>query len=271
MTGSGGPLANPRVHVFDATGGGYVTTAVPDAGGAYSIVLATGTYKLWVQPNTAGYADTWYGGPDFTGATTINLTADTLVDITVIGRFTLSGTVTGSGGPLANPRVHVFDATGGGYVTTAVPDAGGAYSIVLATGTYKLWVQPNTAGYADTWYGGPDFTGATTINLTADTLVDITVIGRFTLSGTVTGSGGPLANPRVHVFDATGGGYVTTAVPDAGGAYSIVLATGTYKLWVQPNTAGYADTWYGGPDFTGATTINLTADTLVDITIPEGS
>ncbi|MFZ0323941.1 MAG: carboxypeptidase regulatory-like domain-containing protein, partial [Actinomycetes bacterium] len=78
-----------------------------------------------------------------------------------------------------------------------------------------------------------------------------------TLSGTVTAGGTGLPGAMVHVFDAgtyTWVGYTTSGT---GGTYTIDLPAGTYKLFVQPDEAGYADQWVGGTDHAGAAVVDL--------------
>ena len=91
---------------------------------------------------------------------------------------TVSGTVTGTGGePLPGTYVHAFDSTGN-WVGYTVAGSGGAYSLTLAAGTFKLYIQPVAAGYSNTWHGGTDFDSASSIDLTTtDQTVDISLVG----------------------------------------------------------------------------------------------
>ena len=265
VTGSGGPLDNPRVHVFDATSGAYVTTAVPVPGGAYTVTLVVGHLQALGPAQHGRLRRHLVRRAGLRRRRTLDINAaDATADMTLVGIFThtISGTVTGSGGPLDNPRVHVFDATSGAYVTTAVPVPGGAYTVTLGSGTYKLWVQPNTAGYYDTWYGGPDFAGADTLDINAaDATADMTLVGIFThtISGTVTGSGGALDNPRVHVFDATSGAYVTTAVPVPGAPTRSLSPRAPTSSGSSPTRPATTTPGTAGPDFAGAETLDINA------------
>ena len=78
-----------------------------------------------------------------------------------------------------------------------------------------------------------------------------------TLSGTVTAGSG-LSGAIVYVFDSGTSAYVANTTTGGGGAYSISLPAGHYKLWIQTNTGGYPDQAYG-PDgtFANATAIDL--------------
>ena len=121
--------------------------------------------------------------------------------------FTLSGTVRASDGTtaLTGTSVYAYDATSSAYIGAATMGAGGAYTIDLPAGSYKLFVEPNTAGYANQWFGGSNYTNATVIALSAATAQDITLVSTFTLSGTVRASDGTTAldGTSVYAYDAT--------------------------------------------------------------------
>ena len=90
------------MYVFDASASAYAGNTTTGTAGGYSLSLASGTYKLWIQTNTAGYPDQAYG-PDgtFENATPIDLTStDQTVDVVLVAAATtrtISGTVTAAG------------------------------------------------------------------------------------------------------------------------------------------------------------------------------
>ena len=279
VTAAGTGVAGAIVYVFDGTSSAYVGNATTTAGGAYSLALPPGAYKLWVQTNTPGYPDQAYGGDrTFAGAEVIDLTAaNATADVVLAGgTFTLSGTVTAAGTGVAGAIVYVFDGTSSAYVGNATTTAGGAYSLALPPGTYKLWVQTNTPGYPDQAYGGDrTFAGAEVIDLTAaNATADVVLAGgTFTISGTVTAAGTGVPGAIVYVFDGTSSAYVGNATTTAGGAYSLALPPGAYKLWIQTNTPGYPDQAYGGDrTFAGAEVIDLTAaNATADVVLAGGT
>ena len=74
-------------------------------------LAAGGSYKLFIQPHETGFPDQWHGGADFAAATTILLDANKTVTSAwpptpPPTSFTLSGTVSTSGGPLAGAEVY---------------------------------------------------------------------------------------------------------------------------------------------------------------------
>ncbi len=93
----GTPLDGTQVYAFDGTTYLYIGAATMGAGGTYTIDLPAGTYKLYVEPNTPGYANQWLGGSDYASATVVTVSATTTQDITLVGAplFTLSGIVRG--------------------------------------------------------------------------------------------------------------------------------------------------------------------------------
>ena len=246
------------MYAFDSTTSAYVTSTASVTGGAYSLVVPVGSYKLFVQPRTAGYADQWYGGAT---PTVVPVSADTPgVNIALVNAtsFTLSGTISAGGTGLVDAWVYAFDATTSAYVTSTASVTGGAYSLVVPVGSYKIYVQPRTAGYPDQWYGGAT---PTVVPVSADTPgVNIGLAGAtsFTLSGTISAGGTGLVDAWVYAFDATTSAYVTSTASVTGGAYSLVVPVGSYKIYVQPRTAGYPDQWYGGAT---PTVVPVSADT----------
>ncbi len=268
VTAGGSPLPGATVHVI-LDDGTYIGNTASVAGGAYSITLAPGTYKLWIQPNEPGYGDQYFGGADLGTATPIGVSANTVADVPLVGgpsTFTLSGAVTAGGSPLPGATVHVI-LDDGTYIGNTASVAGGAYSITLAPGTYKLWIQPNEPGYGDQYFGGADLGTATPIGVSANTVADVPLVGgpsTFTLSGAVTAGGSPLPGATVHVI-LDDGTYIGNTASVAGGAYSITLAPGTYKLWIQPNEPGYGDQYFGGADLGTATPIGVSANTVADV------
>ncbi len=270
MTAGGPGVSGAIVYAFDATTSAYIGNTTTGAGGAYSITLAQGSYKLWIQTNTAGYPDQAYG-PDgtFANATVITLSSSNqTINIALVAASTtrtISGNVTAGGPGVSGAIVYAFDATTSAYIGNTTTGAGGAYSITLAQGSYKLWIQTNTAGYPDQAYG-PDgtFANATVITLSSSNqTINIALVAASTtrtISGNVTAGGPGVSGAIVYAFDATTSAYIGNTTTGAGGAYSITLAQGSYKLWIQTNTAGYPDQAYG-PDgtFANATVITLSS------------
>ena len=144
------------MYAWTATTSAYIGAATMGSGGTYTIDLPPGNYKLYVEPNTAGYPNQWFGGLTYASATPIAVSAATTQNITLVQTFTLSGTVFASDGttPLNGTNVYAWDATSSAYIGAATMGSGGTYTIDLPPGNYKLSVEPNTAGYPNQWFGG---------------------------------------------------------------------------------------------------------------------
>ncbi|HEY5472924.1 MAG TPA: hypothetical protein VIK32_07005, partial [Candidatus Limnocylindrales bacterium] len=64
------------------------------------------------------------------------------------------------------------------------------------------------------------------------------------------------------------GTYVGSALVDVSGNYAFTnLASGSYKFYLSPVTAGYGLGWYGGADFGSATPISVSSNTTQNIAL----
>src|SRR5665811_2449597 len=160
--------------------------------------------------------------------------------------YTLSGTFLAGGTPQTGGTVYAFDAATSSYVGYAGVNGFGNYAFTnLAPGSYKLYLSPVSAGYGLQWYGGADFGSATTIVVSANTTQNIVL---YTLSGSFTAGGTPQTGGYVYAFDSSGT-YVGSALVNGSGNYAFNLASGSYKLYLSPVSAGYGLQWYGGGGF----------------------
>ena len=177
----------------------------------------------------------------------------------------MSGTVSTGGSPIAGANVHVYDANSGAYLTSVQTNGSGFYTVTLSAGSYKLATQTADAGWQ--WYGGTTgFAGANTYTLGPSQTVDINVVSSFTVSGTVSTGGSPIAGANVHVYDANSGAYLTSVQTNGSGFYTVTLSAGSYKLATQTADAGWQ--WYGGTTgFAGANTYTLGPSQTVDINV----
>ena len=265
VTAAGTGVVDAWVYAFDAGTSAYVTSTASVTGGAYSLVVPPGSYKIYVQPRNGTNPDQWYGGAT---PTVVPVSADTPgVDIALAGptSFTLSGSVTAAGTGVVDAWVYAFDAGTSAYVTSTASVTGGAYSLVVPPGSYKIYVQPRNGTNPDQWYGGAT---PTVVPVSADTPgVDIALAGptSFTLSGSVTAAGTGVVDAWVYAFDAGTSAYVTSTASVTGGAYSLVVPPGSYKIYVQPRNGTNPDQWYGGAT---PTVVPVSADTPgVDIAL----
>ena len=166
-TPGGLPLGSPAGEVGFRVERAVVTGGVP---GAYAQIAAplanvtTYTDTLATPALTYAYRVTAWNAA---GPSTSNV-----VTVAPLASFTLSGSVTAAGIGVVGALVHVVTAAGV-YITNTPTGALGAYSFTLSPGTYKLYIQPNKAGYADQWFGGTSVGTATVITVAGNTVQNI--------------------------------------------------------------------------------------------------
>lgn len=237
-------LSGAGLEGVTVTAGGKSASTQSD--GTYTVVgLSSGTYN--VAPSATGYtfsptARSVTVGPNQTG---VDFAASTTGGG---GSFSISGTITTGGSPLAGVTV-----VAGSQATTSAAD--GSYKFTgLTAGSYT--VQPSLSGYSfspssSSVTVGPSKTG---VDFTA------ALIPTYRLAGKVTESGSGLSGVTVSL-----GSRTTQTSGD--GTYSFSgLVSGTYT--VTPSRSGYAFTPTSrtlsvssdtsGVNFTAARTTNLT-------------
>jgi hypothetical protein len=234
ITSEGGPLSGVSVTLSGVASKRTTT----DANGNYTFsILGNGSYT--VTPSKTSYSftpvsrsvtinDANIAGQDFIGAT-----------------FSISGTITSDGGPLAGVSVTL----GGAANKRTTTDANGYYSFnVLGSGTYTI--MPSKTGYSFV----PSIRTVTVsdANITGQDFIGMT----FSISGTITANGSPLSGVTL-VLSGVASKRTTT---DANGNYTFsILSNGNYT--VTPSRIGYSftppsrsvtinDANVGGQDFT---------------------
>ena len=193
------------------------------------------------------------------------------------GVVVLTGKVSAAGTGLNGAVVTAY-RNGVSIASTTTSGAGasaGTYTLNLSTGSYKLYVQPNKAGYNPQWVGGGgnQQANATTLNLTPPSATqNITLLG--SLSGVLTLSGGAssgqkLVGATVSVYNAIGGTAVAggSVTSTTGGNYTVTLPPGSYKLYITTNKAGYVNQWVGGANIGAATIITVTATSTLNVNV----
>jgi hypothetical protein len=242
------PLMGVVVQVFTASGAVFGTAVTDDNGVYVAQGLATGNYYVRTF-NGLGLLDELYNNVPCPGF--CPLTGGTQVFVGVGGNtsginFSLgaggsvAGTVTvqGSGTPIGNARVNIYDALGR-FVAFGDTDAAGHYQIGLLAGTYFAIAS------ADGYLKEQVVTRGTRIEVfsggTSNANFTLTPGGR--ISGVVRDvSGAPLANTAVDVYSADGRTLITTTLTNGSGQYITGdgLPAGSYLLRTR-NSAGRID------------------------------
>lgn len=257
--GAGAPLEGVDVKIYTAVdpvdpyvGGDYITSGPSDATGVYlsRSGLPTGSYVAMTS-NEDGYLEEMWDDHACDGAcepadgnaieVTAGFTVDE-IDFELDGGGRISGTIASSqGGAISGARIDVFDSVGA-MVTSADPASDGSWitDAGLVAGSYFLLTE-NWWGFIDELW--QDIPCASSCTVTDGTPV-IVAAGAITsgieiildpggqVSGTLTedGSGQPISDAGVEVYD-TEGERVATAFADGLGVYTAGgLPTGDYYL-----------------------------------------
>lgn len=176
---------------------------------------------------------------------------------------TASGVVTGPEGPVAGATVVAYtdaDAWFGSVATTTGADGSYTLAELAADTPYRLvFVPPEGSSLVMAWSGGATSRSAATpiVATPAEPRggVDVELAAATSVTGRVTGPGGPVAGVAVWAYAPTDtwvGGV--TATTDADGRYALVgLPAGPHRIRFGPPTgSGLAVEWYD--DATGRTT-----------------
>ncbi|MET8311356.1 cutinase family protein [Micromonospora sp. NPDC005173] len=193
--------------------------------------------------------------------------ADT-VTVTIPTSPSLTGTVTNTAASgIGDVRVRVFAADGTGVAKTSTA-ANGTYSVAgVPAGAYTVCFDPagstaGTYGYLPQCWkaiapGGVPYTVTVPDSGATVTGIDAILATAGSVSGHVTGSGQPLADVLVTVYESNGEvGFATT---DTSGAWAVTgLPTGTYTACFDPSdvtgSISYASQCYNGVSTTSSRT-----------------
>ena len=143
-------------------------------------------------------------------ASVLALTGVSAAPAAALPNASIAGTVTGPGGPVAGVLVNAMvpGQPGGGGAETG---PGGTYQIVgLAAGSYVVEFQGGSLGLATQYYdGAASWDDATPVPVTAGAdrpNIDAALVAGGSISGTVTGPGGPVEGVWVYAIVPGGPG-----------------------------------------------------------------
>jgi len=215
ISGTGGNAATVTLTSGTTT----VATATATTAGAYTFSsVANGSYT--VTPTKAGFSFT-----PTSQAVTVNGANVTVTAFSSAQTFTVSGTITGTGGNAATVTLTSGTTT----VATATATTAGAYTLSnVANGTYT--VTPTKAGFTFT-----PASQAVTVNGANVTVAAFSSAAQtFTVSGTISGTGGNTATVTLTSGTTT----IATVTSSTAGVYTFsTVANGSYT--VTPSKAGF--------------------------------
>lgn len=263
-------IPDAQVCVTDYDTGAGFGCAGTDAVGHYQMDgLPSGNYR--VSAEAAGFVteffDDVYGWHD---AEPVLVTAPdvTRLDFALELAGRITGTVTH--GTTAIPDLHVYatDYDTGQWVAGVNTDSGGAYTLFVPTGTYRVGACGQCSGlayahefYADKYY----YDEATPVSVMApDTTSGIAfaleVAGR--VNGTVTDGATGISDLHVQAFDYDTNRWVWGWNTDDNGNYTLFVPTGTYCIRTCACCSGlpYADKFYNDTyDYNQCMPVSVTA------------
>ncbi|HHQ48473.1 MAG TPA: hypothetical protein ENK19_06265, partial [Acidobacteria bacterium] len=244
---TGDPVSGVDVMVYNDSGG-YLGSVTTGQDGVYVIDrLPAGTY--YARTSSDDYLDELWDdilcnfSCSPTDGTPITVSSGSLtegIDFALQRGGSISGTVTDedTGLPLSSANVSVYDASGRNLDSTYTAHDG-TYTVTdLFAGQY--FVRISHYGYATELYddiicSGCDPTTGTPVAVTTggDTSgIDAALSKGSTVSGHVTsaGSGAPLVNAWIYLYDASGN-YLSNTNTDPVGAYALTARyPGTYHV-----------------------------------------
>lgn len=247
------------LQVYERGSGDLVLTPGDDtdATGFYDVVVPDGEFDLeWraVAP----------GSPPYIRVSLREvIESDTVIDVTMVIGFFVSGIVRDSGGqPVANVNMDFVDADTGVKLDTPgdSTDLTGFYEVHIPAGTYIVRAKPRVE---DRLAAG-ELTDVVIIGDT--TAIDFVLLPGVILSGRVTGSSaGGVAGVDIDVADATTGADIFLAFDNSDdlGFYTVVIPPGLVVVTFEPPVATML-----APVQTDA--MSIMVDTQLDMTLPNG-
>ncbi len=251
---TGLPIENVSIYAYRLDGT-YVSSGYTDSSGKYSIKqLGPGSYLIEFIDYGSGdsYVRQWYNNqPELESADPVAVTPpDVTPDIDAVlqkgGSITGAVTAEGSGDPLQDVSVFLFNPAGDYLISTSV-NASGLYTFTaLASGVYYVRFNPygDSDQYLVEYFDGQlDLQSADPISVTAPALVsgiDASLTLGAVITGRVTGNDNPqgLADVNVNVYDCYGF-YAGSAMTDAAGHYTTTgLIPGGYRIGFSPTNWG---------------------------------
>ncbi len=261
--------------------GGYITSTLTDSAGQYAlIVLEPGDYVVEFYYYGGNYVPEWYDDkPDLYNADPVSVTDGGLTPginaiLEVGGEITGTVTAEDSGDPLENVSVYAYTLDGS-YVSSGYTDSSGKYSIKqLGPGSYLIEFIDYGSGdsYIRQWYNNqPDQESADPVAVTPpDVTPDIDAVlqkgGGITGAVTAEGSGDPLQDVSVFLYNPAGD-YLSSTSVNASGLYTFTaLASGVYYVRFNPygDSDQYLEEYYDGQlDLQSADPVTVTAPAMV--------
>jgi hypothetical protein len=216
--------------------------------------LPSGSYE--VQFTSANFRTTPYtdvGGIP-TPVTVATPSTTSGIDVTLVQKPVISGTLTGSGGaPIDRGSLGIFRADGS-YVNGATSKVDGTYYAIVDPGSYRVYAYGTQAYESEYYDDATTFAAATAVEVDDDNDragIDISLRRRPSISGTMT--------PCGHAYAVTSDTFryfsgQNTCNGDSG-TFEIFVEPGSYLVSFNPYEPAFGREWWDGADQAGATPI----------------
>jgi hypothetical protein len=282
VSSSNGPIDTATVSFFTdcSVVNDPPTGSATVEGGQYSVSLATGTYKVMIEPaENTGALSSWHSAKALCAdADTVSVSADATVPLTAVAGANVTGHVSSANGAMPTGYVSFYADCGPwheGQITNAQVAAAGAYLVTLKPGSYRVRIQPDdNTGALDSWHNAKqNCADAQAINVAGNQTLDLTAIAGANLTGTVTAANTTVTDAYLFFYDSCVewdiDGPVGFADYTAGSPYLATLPNGTYRVRIEGAGSGVApDSWHNAKTsceaadvitVTGSATVNLRA------------
>lgn len=250
------PVANADLDAEFTDGAGevFLPFDATDLLGHYEVIVLPGEYDLAYRPPLATIL-----AP--VSVRDVVISVDTVLDVMVPNGVVLSGVVTNNlAAPVVGVDIDVDDPlTGFGIpVLGDQTDATGAYSTVVAPGTYDVEFEPAKILKLVAQR-------LTNTNVTLNTTLNVSLNAGLSVHGTVTDlMGTPIFNVDVDARTTVGGNEIFTPADhsNAAGQYEIIIPVDSYSLIYKP------DSLSGIPDSVLLENRVIVTDLIVDVQFP---
>ena len=277
--GAGAKVANGQACAHPAVDEATVCSRSA-ADGTYAIDVKAGIYRLEVSgPPGARLVSQWARGRAFLEEADV-LDARTTdvpdVDVNLVRGVVLSGVVTFQGSVVEDAQVCLKTLAAPLPLECERTDKQGRYAALREPGQYYVWtVPPANIRAIPQWYDRA-LTGvnSSSIDLTRDRVIDVTLTGGTTIRGTVRAEDGELVTNALVCFDTpfptgricreTGGDgrYAITTRPE----FYVVNVIPPEKSDLIPEYWSHQRTWIDADGFAVGPT-----DATLDITLRRGT
>lgn len=290
--GTGAPIANIDIDVFDSNLVSVATNARSDDLGAYEVTgLPAGQYIIRADPSvTDGYVDQYNGGV-FLKSQASFLTVPGVGAVTVNFELSLGAPISGRitiqdlGTAVSGVDIDVFTQSGTLVDSVnATTDGSGDYSIgVFPPGNYLLRADPTAASFlVERFYlNGDSRLTATPISVSGPTPIsdiNIQVLRGGLIRGLVKDAGTlePVSGVDLDVFDSLGTFQNANAATVASGTYELgPMPPGQYFVRADPLPASnYVATYHPNSlQQFSATLVTVSVNMVtsgIDVAVPRG-